>query len=83
MWQPIKTAPKMTAIILYAAGYYIGHFNTTNNKWWSSGHGTDTATDRHLNSPGNLTHWMPLPEAPEKHSPPQDDKWDDPTIIPH
>ena len=64
-WQPIETAPKMTAIMLYAAGYYIGHFNTTNNRWWLQDDGTVTATERLLNSWSPPTHWMPLPEPPK------------------
>lgn len=63
-WQPIETAPKMTAILLYASGYQIGHFNETNGKWWTQTDGTKTAGERNLNSWNPPTHWMPLPPAP-------------------
>ena len=64
MWQPIKTAPKMTAVLLYSSGYHIGHFNETNNKWWTYTDGTGTAGECILNSWGKPTHWMPLPAPP-------------------
>jgi hypothetical protein len=64
-WQPIETAPKMRAILLYASGYVVGHFNTTNMKWWVETDGTGTAGERNLNSFNGPTHWMPLPEPPK------------------
>lgn len=64
MWQPIETCPPMTAVLLYSAGYVVGHFNTTNNKWWTTTDGTKTIGEIALNRDGP-THWMPLPDAPD------------------
>lgn len=64
-WQPIETAPKDTAILIYASAYYVAHFNTTNDKWWTYSDGTKTAGERLLNSWSGPTHWMPLPDAPD------------------
>lgn len=63
-WQPIETAPPMTAVLLYACGPVIGHFNTTNDKWWTETDGTKTTAERNLNSFNKPTHWMSLPDAP-------------------
>jgi len=55
-WQPIESAPKDTALLLYCGSFYeIGHFNTAIGEWvcgWDH---------RKLKPP---THWMPLPAAP-------------------
>ena len=64
-WQPIETVPKDKAVLIYAAGYYVAHFNTTNNRWWTQTDGTGTSGERILNSWGAPTHWMPLPQPPE------------------
>jgi hypothetical protein len=69
-WQPIETAPKMTAVLLYAAGYHIGHFNETNGKWWTQTDGTGTSGELILNSWGKPTHWMPLPAPPSDRGKP-------------
>jgi hypothetical protein len=65
-WQPIETCPKMTAVLLYATGYYIGHFNETNSRWWVESDGTQTAAEASLNGFNKPTHWMPLPAPPKK-----------------
>jgi len=55
-WQPIKTAPKDTALLLYCDSYFeLGHFNIRLNRW------VDLEKHRGLRTP---THWMPLPPAP-------------------
>ncbi len=66
-WHPIATCPPMTAVLLYAAGYHIGHFNETNNRWWTHTDGTGTAGELLLNSWSRPTHWMPLPPEPPQH----------------
>ncbi len=57
-WQPIETAPKDTALLLYTGwSYAIGHFNTLPDiSAW-----VDGFQHRKLEHP---THWMPLPKAP-------------------
>ena len=64
-WQPIETAPKMTAILLWASGYYVGHFNETNGRWWTYTDGRGTTSEILLNSNNKPTRWMPLPEPPK------------------
>ena len=60
-WQLIETAPKDTAILVYAAGCKVAHFNTARDEWIGYG----TAPETHiLNTYGRPTHWMPLPGAP-------------------
>jgi len=55
-WQPIKTAPKDTALLLYCDSYFeLGHFNIRLNRW------VDLEKHRGLRTP---THWMQLPPAP-------------------
>jgi len=55
-WQPIKTAPKDTALLLYCDSYFeLGHFNIRFNRW------VDLEKHRGLRTP---THWMQLPPAP-------------------
>lgn len=65
-WQPIETAPKMTAILLWAHRYCVGHFNTRNDKWWIYTDGTGTMEEIIINSHNKPTHWMPLPEPPQQ-----------------
>lgn len=62
-WQPIDTAPKDTAILLYGFGFSVAHFNTAYGKWIAYGYETpDTIM---LNTASSApTHWMPLPAAP-------------------
>lgn len=64
-WQPIETAPKDRAILFYASGYYVGHFNTAYEKWCTCTDGTKTSGERLLNSWNSPTHWKPLDPAPE------------------
>jgi len=56
-WQPIETAPKGTAILIYANGYNVAHY-TASGHWFSYG---DKAETHILNTWGKPTHWMPLP----------------------
>lgn len=66
-WQPIETAPEMETVLLYAPGLvHVGHFNTTNNKWWTYTNGEGTISEVNLNSWAKPTHWMPLPEPPSQ-----------------
>lgn len=57
-WRPISEAPKDTAVLLYACGYSIGHFNSAHNEWWGYDGAKAYAS---FNQP---THFMPLPPAP-------------------
>jgi hypothetical protein len=54
-WQPIETAPKNTAILVYSWGYDVAHFNTLLNAW--------VACWDHRKLKG-VTHWQPLPDPP-------------------
>lgn len=65
-WQPIETAPKDTAVMLYAGGYLIGHFSTFYNLWCTETDGMGTPGERMLNSWLQPTHWRPLPERPSE-----------------
>jgi hypothetical protein len=48
-WQPIETAPKDTAVLLWLGWMFeIGHFNTGLGRWAANW----------------ATHWMPLPSPP-------------------
>ncbi len=64
-WQPIETAPKDTAILLYYHAYAIGHWNSAAQRWWTYTDGHRTVEERVLNSFKPPTHWMPLPEPPK------------------
>ncbi len=64
-WQPIDTCPKMTAVLLWASGYHVGHFNETNGKWWTYTDGRGTTSEVLLNANNKPTHWMPLPTPPQ------------------
>lgn len=59
-WQPIESAPKDTAILVYHAGYTVAHFNTTYGRW--IGYGRDALEF----VTGPPTHWMPLPPPPPR-----------------
>lgn len=53
-WQPMATAPKDKALILYCSHMYeIGHFNTFFDAWLTSDH-----------RPIKPTQWQPLPPKP-------------------
>lgn len=60
---PIETAPKDEAILVYASGWTVAHFNTFYGKW--IGYGEDTADTHNMNGFNKPTHWLPLPPAPE------------------
>jgi hypothetical protein len=62
-WQPIETAPKMVAILVYNNGYMVAHWNEVYGRWIAFG--SDTADTLSLNR-NKPTHWMPLPKAPEQ-----------------
>jgi hypothetical protein len=64
-WQPIETAPKDTAILIYSSGYNVAHYNTAYERWCTYTDGRGTAGERLLNSWDFPTHWMPLPAPPE------------------
>lgn len=54
-WEPIETAPKDTALLLFGSYYEIGHFNTRLDRWvahWD-------------HRPLNPRWWQRLPEMPE------------------
>ena len=56
-WQPIETAPKDTAVLLWLGWRLeIGHFNTGLGRWAANW------DHRALEVPA--THWMPLPSPP-------------------
>jgi hypothetical protein len=61
-WQPIETAPKDTAILVYGFGYSVAHFNTRYERW--IGFGRDTRDTEAL-ARWPPTHWQPLPSPPE------------------
>lgn len=60
-WQPIETAPADTAILIYAQGYRVAHFNSMAKRWIGYGANAETHI---LNTWAKPTHWMPLPAAP-------------------
>ncbi|MBB5444605.1 MULTISPECIES: hypothetical protein [unclassified Paraburkholderia] len=65
-WQPIGTAPKETAVLVYTGcSYEIAHFNTLLDKWVAC------YDHRHLSGPMHM-HWMPLPKAPGADAQPAD-----------
>jgi len=59
-WQPIATAPQDGEFVLLA-GHHPNHgwvqkvWTFFAGQWWSNGHGVAPT----------MSHWMPLPEAPE------------------
>ncbi len=55
-WQPISTAPVMTAVLVYGNGYEIAHFHTQFQHFV-------TCFDH---SVFKATHWMPLPPPPQE-----------------
>ncbi len=57
-WQPIETAPKDTAVLVYHAGFSVAHFNTTLSRW--IGYDFESSSFRQFPP----THWMPLPAPP-------------------
>lgn len=61
-WQPIETAPKDTAVLVYGFGYSVAHFNTAYGKWIV--YGAETECTRMMNTMSRPTHWMPLPQEP-------------------
>jgi len=56
-WQPIETAPKDTAVLIYNLRWQVGHFNTAENRWL----GAERSGDLEQFPP---THWQPLPAPP-------------------
>lgn len=59
-WQSIETAPKDTAVLVYAFSYEVAHFNTQIGFWvacWDH---------RKIREPVG---WMPLPPAPPPRTP--------------
>jgi hypothetical protein len=62
MWKRIDSAPMDRAILVYALGCHIAHFNTQAGRW--IGYGRRSADTLILNSTVPPTHWMPLPDAP-------------------
>lgn len=63
-WQPIKTAPKREAVIIYADGIvgegdwkYYGE-DEDQGWWWAN-------LDDEYGQRIYPTHWMPLPEPPK------------------
>jgi hypothetical protein len=64
-WQPIETAPKDTAILVYGFGPSVAHFNTAYGRW--IGYGSNTPDTISLNEDNGIPIlWMPLPEMPSK-----------------
>jgi transcriptional regulator with XRE-family HTH domain len=61
MWQPIATAPKDEAVLLYAGGYLVGRFDMAHGTW--SGYSVEAET-HNLNTWNKPTHWMKLPAPP-------------------
>ena len=57
-WQPIETAPKDTAILVYHNMFTVAHFNTAFGRWIGYGQNTSEFIN------GDPTHWMPLPQVP-------------------
>lgn len=62
-WQPIETAPKDTAILVYRNGFQIAHLNSVHKRW--IGYGWDTADTINMNISAP-THWMALPDPPKE-----------------
>ena len=60
-WQPIETAPKDMAILIYNFAVRIAHFNTNYGYWIGYGHGT---SDTRAMTQFPPTHWHPLPAPP-------------------
>lgn len=54
-WQPIETAPVDTAVLTYAFGYDVAHYNTLLKAWVRCSDHTRVRAE----------FWMPLPPAPE------------------
>lgn len=66
-WQPIETAPKDTAVLLWLGWRFeIGHFNTGLGRWAANW------DHRALEVPA--THWMPLPSPPVVLTPAEEPK---------
>ena len=61
-WQPIETAPKDRAILVYHFGYTIAHFNTAYGHWIGQGECTPDTLSLKQFPP---TDWMPLPDPPK------------------
>jgi hypothetical protein len=61
-WSPIIDAPVDTAVLLWASGYYIGHWNTA-RKCWVVNEG-EVAT-HNINSFSKPTHFRLLPAPPQ------------------
>ena len=67
VWQPIETAPKDTAVLLWLEWRFeIGHFNTALGRWAANW------DHRALEVPA--THWMPLPSPPVVLTPAEEPK---------
>lgn len=71
-WQPIDTAPKDGSLLILWESYevepFIGRWNDFRSRW--------VASTAHYDTDGNacvidtvyspaVTHWMPIPKAPE------------------
>lgn len=61
-WLPIVDAPVDRAILVWASGYKIVHWNTAQKGW--VGYGGDAETHQ-LNTWNKPMYWMPLPPAPD------------------
>ena len=63
-WQPIESAPEMTAIMLhhpyYSAGQVRIGFQSHGGEW----HGVDARGDQYPELLWEPTAWMPIPEPP-------------------
>lgn len=63
-WQPLKTAPKNTEVLLWVK-VAVGSPLVVQGCWYSD---EDAGTSGWIDTNGTswpVTHWMPLPEAPK------------------
>ena len=56
-WQPIETAPRDRAVLVYSLGYHVAHWNTLVERW--IGYGWSTP-DTKLFAIAPPTHWCEL-----------------------
>ena len=64
-WRTIDECPADTAVLLYDAGYVVGHWNTKFARWCTYTDGAGTTAEVRMNRFGmGPTHWQPLPDPP-------------------